>query len=510
MTILVATFTFRGDEEIAKYNTIAIQTLRELYPQYRIIHYLIDDANDPFKETFEDEGDTHYIKTDFNRNGNLLGISSFKGIAQTMDELAQQHSADWIIKLDSDSVMLTLDYINPEYDYIGSNAFDEPKIYSRGWCATYKAEVIHELNSFLESEENIEKVIAAKNERGYMDYMGEDVLFGAAIVDVLKKKALIGDLGGDMQLSFLYEDSQNINQNATCILCKIYNESPAHIIKRMQRGVETVKERTENLAQSKGQDSHDTILIVTFTHGGDEETMSHNVRSIQVIRRLYPQYRVVHYIVDDANNPFEQPMETKGDTRYMQSKFDRSEKLESAKAFIGVARTLDILAQRTNAHWVVKTEPSSILMNLDFLDENCDYIGHSETNGQDFYGLGGFAAYKPHTVHDVRMHAKVEKNLDEIIAACKLRGWHQTEDVMFGHTIVCKLNKRYLIGNICTFLDDSRTLDPNACCIVCKGKYLPGLRSHSHIYTGDKNTMTSQSVINRMQRAIEIMAARLK
>lgn len=49
MTILIATFTYGGDEEIAKYNVLAVQTLRKLYPQHKIIHYLIDDANKPFK-----------------------------------------------------------------------------------------------------------------------------------------------------------------------------------------------------------------------------------------------------------------------------------------------------------------------------------------------------------------------------------------------------------------------------------------------------------------------------
>lgn len=49
MTILVATFTNKEDEELARYNTTAIQNLRKLYPQHRIIHYLIDDANEPFE-----------------------------------------------------------------------------------------------------------------------------------------------------------------------------------------------------------------------------------------------------------------------------------------------------------------------------------------------------------------------------------------------------------------------------------------------------------------------------
>lgn len=62
-----------------------------------------------------------------------------------MDRLAQVTGADWVIKLDTDTVLLTLDFLNPEYDYIGSNANHEPKFYSRGWCATFKPQVVHEV-----------------------------------------------------------------------------------------------------------------------------------------------------------------------------------------------------------------------------------------------------------------------------------------------------------------------------------------------------------------------------
>lgn len=62
-----------------------------------------------------------------------------------MDRLAQETGADWVIKLDTDTVLLTLDFLNPEYDYIGSNASHEHKFYSRGWCATFKPQAVHEV-----------------------------------------------------------------------------------------------------------------------------------------------------------------------------------------------------------------------------------------------------------------------------------------------------------------------------------------------------------------------------
>lgn len=243
MTILVATFTYEGDEEIAKYNTVAVETLREVYPEHKIVHYLIDDANHPFKEPFKDEGDTHYIQSNFVRNGNLIGLSSLIGITQELDNLAQTTGADWIIKLDSDSVIMNLDFLNSEYDYIGSNGCNEPKFYARGWCATYKPQVIHEVGRLLENEENINKIILAKNDKGYANIMGEDVLLGAAIVEVLGKKALIGNLNENMQLSCFYHESQTLNPNASCVLCKLYDKEPEPVIERMKKATELIKKR---------------------------------------------------------------------------------------------------------------------------------------------------------------------------------------------------------------------------------------------------------------------------
>lgn len=89
MTVLVVTFTYHDDEDLARFGAKSVQTLRNAYPQHKIIHYLIDDKNIPFETPFEDEGDTHYIQTDFPRNGNLTGLKAFRGEVATMDKLVK-------------------------------------------------------------------------------------------------------------------------------------------------------------------------------------------------------------------------------------------------------------------------------------------------------------------------------------------------------------------------------------------------------------------------------------
>lgn len=143
MTILVATFTYKGDEELARYNTTIIQNLRKLYPQHKIIHYLIDDANEPFEKPLKDNGNTYYIQSKFTRQKNLNGAKAFIGIARTLDILAKKTKADWVIKLDPDCVLMNLDFLDNEYDYIGSSSKDEEKFYAWGKCVAYKPQAIH-------------------------------------------------------------------------------------------------------------------------------------------------------------------------------------------------------------------------------------------------------------------------------------------------------------------------------------------------------------------------------
>lgn len=161
MTILVATFTYKGDEELAKYNTTAIQSLRKLFPQHRIIHYLIDDANEPFDEPLKDEGDTYYIQSKFTRQKNLNGARAFIGIARTLDILARKTKADWVVKLDSDTVLMDLDWLNDEYSYIGSSSPREDKFYGWGSCVAYKPQAIHDTRMFARNEKKLDGVLNA-------------------------------------------------------------------------------------------------------------------------------------------------------------------------------------------------------------------------------------------------------------------------------------------------------------------------------------------------------------
>ncbi|CAJ0592252.1 unnamed protein product [Cylicocyclus nassatus] len=313
MTILLATFTYGGDEEIAKYNTVAVGTLREAYPEHKIVHYLIDDANNPFKEPFKDEGDTHYIQSNFDRNGNLNGVSSLIGITQELDNLAQTTGADWIIKLDSDSIVMSLDFLNSEYDYIGSNDYNEPKFYARGWCATYKPQVIHE-----------------------------------------KSK------------------------------------------------------KTNSILKT-------TILVATFTQGEDEETAKFGAKAIQTLREIYPEHKIVHYLIDDANNPFKKPFKDEGDTHYIQTSFPRHGMYFNKETFAGKIATIKTLADETKADWIINAEADVILMRLDFLNPRFDYIGSKgeEENGIE-YVWGKCCAFKPWIVHKIWEKISETENFDKL------------------------------------------------------------------------------------------------
>lgn len=176
---------------------------------------------------------------------------------------------------------------------------------------------------------------------------------------------------------------------------------------------------------------------------------------------------------------------------------------------------MDILARKTGADWVIKLDSDTVLMTLDFLDEQYEYIGSNSPSETKFYSWGCCVGYKPHVIHEARMFSRIEEKFDEVLNSCKRHGLRANEDVLFGFILVGRLGKKALIQNIGedknigSFISDSQTLNPNASAATCKGRFLQGLRSQSFIFTGDKESTTDESVLKRMKQAEDIMKARL-
>lgn len=114
------------------------------------------------------------------------------------------------------------------------------------------------------------------------------------------------------------------------------------------------------------------------------------------------------------------------------------------------------------------------------------------------------------------MFTRVEENIDIVLNTCKKQGLNTGENILFGLVLVANLGLKALIQNIgdnnnaCAFINDTETLNPNASCAMCKGRYLHGLKKHSYIYVGDKQSITAESVLKRMETAQNTILSRLK
>lgn len=341
--------------------------------------------------------------------------------------------------------------------------------------------------------------------------MGEDVLFGAAIVDVLKKKACIGDLNGNMQLSLFFKDNYPLNTNGACVLCKWLPENPESIARRMQKAIDYIDPDSPFPKETYIQPQQ-TVLVVTFTYRGDEEFTKCSAKSLETLRKLYPQYKIIHYIVDDKLNPFEKPMKDNGDTHYFFSNFDRQGNFSGYDSFCEVVQRLAKLGWSVGADWVLKVDPDTVLMSLDFLDENYGYIGSAPTspevvgngwNGSKFYAWSACSALKMSTVDKLWNFTRKSENVEDLVKACEKFGWKKTEDVLTGYAITGVLQERHLIGNISEdknlfiYFRDTDELNPNASAATCKGRPHHGLQY-----------LSTESVLGRMQKAVDVVKAR--
>lgn len=88
------------------YNTINRHT------DYEFKVYVFDDARcDKRLKKKELYGSPTLISTNFNRNGNLNGFDCINGMFEEYAKISQKFDYDYMIKLDSDCVLNSFDYI---------------------------------------------------------------------------------------------------------------------------------------------------------------------------------------------------------------------------------------------------------------------------------------------------------------------------------------------------------------------------------------------------------------
>lgn len=102
MKILIHIFCFAGDADLLP---ICIRAARRAFPGASV--HLVDDAANPIPaKALRDLGDVHYQQSAWERNGNLNGPECIRGILSDMHANAALYHADYIVKLDPDTIVV--------------------------------------------------------------------------------------------------------------------------------------------------------------------------------------------------------------------------------------------------------------------------------------------------------------------------------------------------------------------------------------------------------------------
>lgn len=443
-------------------------------------------------------------------------------------------NADWVVKLDSDTVLMSLDFLDEQYEYIGSSRKGEKKFYTWGGCVAYKVQAVRDIAAEVEDKEYLRGLeLLCTNKRWQQN---EDVLFGYTATIKLGKSSLIGDLCTDGNLFMYISDSQTLNPKASAASCKgryiswLYRPSLSHVtdksllttesvLGRMREADNVVKNRVKAKFSLKESDSTPkygnlkkmTILVATFTYGKDEKLARFGMKSVQSLRKLYPQHKIVHYLIDDANNPFATPFEDEGDTHYTKTTFSRNGNLIGTEAFCGEVEAMAMLAEKTEADWVVKADSDVVLMQLDFLNNEYDYIGsRREAEVRTPYVWGTCCAFKGWVVRE--MWKKIHENeqfLPDFLKKHNISGRLLVEDLCFGTVAVHELNARLLWGgigadnNLYPFISDDRTPNQTAFAVTCRGRFLKDCADNHPVFVREERLVSEESVLQRMKQSYE-------
>ena len=112
MHLAILTFTYSEDAQLVAEMDRALVRLRKDNPSVRFTRWIIDDANSPIPSAEKPDCDV-YMKTSYNRGGNLMGLENFYGMLGVYEEVAKT-GVDAIIKIDSDCVLNHIGWIPSE------------------------------------------------------------------------------------------------------------------------------------------------------------------------------------------------------------------------------------------------------------------------------------------------------------------------------------------------------------------------------------------------------------
>jgi hypothetical protein len=120
--IAVCYFSYWKDIDFLNESLKVLETTIARHPEYEVRTYVFDDARAEKKlKKKELHGSPTLITTNFDRKGNLNGFECIHGMFMEYRKIAEKFEFDYLIKLDSDCVINSFDYIYVTEEYLKKN-----------------------------------------------------------------------------------------------------------------------------------------------------------------------------------------------------------------------------------------------------------------------------------------------------------------------------------------------------------------------------------------------------
>lgn len=120
--IAVCYFSYWKDIDFLNESLKVLESTIARHPEYEVRTYVFDDARAEKKlKKKEIHGSPTLISTTFDRKGNLNGFECIDGMFKEYKKIAEKFDYDYIIKLDSDCVINSFDYIYATEEHLKKN-----------------------------------------------------------------------------------------------------------------------------------------------------------------------------------------------------------------------------------------------------------------------------------------------------------------------------------------------------------------------------------------------------
>lgn len=195
--IAVCYFSYHKDKEFLNNSLKVLYNTIERHPEHEVRVYVFDDGR--YEKSLKKKelvGEPTLIKTNFDRKGNLNGYECINGMFNEYAKIMQKFEYDYLVKLDSDCVLNSFDYLyhvekevkknNLPMDRLAQIGSFFARICIFGCCQTFgRAGIIAVYNLFAQmnkSQNKIDEIMKRRVELGYNEDKVTSVLLEMAPV----------------------------------------------------------------------------------------------------------------------------------------------------------------------------------------------------------------------------------------------------------------------------------------------------------------------------------------